>query len=278
MAEGYFKIGEMAQLNHISTQTLRLYDKYNLLSPEYLNPDTGYRYYTLAQCAKLDLIRALKSCRLSLEQIHDIFSLCSDDELSAILAEQDQILEKEIFHLSVSRNNLARIRKNLQFMNTLPPPGEPFLEYVQERKIDVQKTEFELFSQGYTGYEKMLRHMQNYLHANNLPTSYFINVGTLMEQQDFISQNYAASTAFIFIDDLYPKTEGTQILPPGLTMAIVSDDAGRELEYAEKLHDEIERRGMAVCGDYLCEVLSQFPSNNADQLVYKIQIAVKNCT
>lgn len=55
------KIGEMAELNHVSTQTLRLYAKNKLLEPEYLDPETGYRYYTLEQCAQLDLIRALKS-------------------------------------------------------------------------------------------------------------------------------------------------------------------------------------------------------------------------
>lgn len=53
----FLKIGEMAELNHVSTQTLRLYAKNKLLEPQYLDPDTGYRYYTLEQCAKLDLIR-----------------------------------------------------------------------------------------------------------------------------------------------------------------------------------------------------------------------------
>ena len=55
------KIGEMAELNHISTQTLRLYSKNKLLEPQYMDAETGYRYYTWDQCAKLDLIRALKS-------------------------------------------------------------------------------------------------------------------------------------------------------------------------------------------------------------------------
>ena len=41
--EQYLKIGEMAQLNHVSTQTLRLYDKYKLLEPDYQDPNTGYR-------------------------------------------------------------------------------------------------------------------------------------------------------------------------------------------------------------------------------------------
>ena len=40
------KIGEMAELNHISTQTLRLYSKNKLLEPQYMDAETGYRYYT----------------------------------------------------------------------------------------------------------------------------------------------------------------------------------------------------------------------------------------
>ena len=75
MRDSLFKIGEMAQMNHVSTQTLRLYARNKLLEPEYLDPETGYRYYTLDQCAKLDLIRALKSCRLSLDRIKEIFEL-----------------------------------------------------------------------------------------------------------------------------------------------------------------------------------------------------------
>lgn len=69
MKDTLFKIGEMAELNHVSAQTLRLYDRNKLLEPKYMDPETGYRYYTLDQCAKLDLIRALKSCRLPLEKI-----------------------------------------------------------------------------------------------------------------------------------------------------------------------------------------------------------------
>ena len=79
MKDSLFKIGEMAELNHVSTQTLRLYAKNKLLEPEYMDPETGYRYYTLEQCAKLDLIRALKSCRLSLERIKEIFDLFSQE-------------------------------------------------------------------------------------------------------------------------------------------------------------------------------------------------------
>ena len=38
-------IGQMARLNGLSEQTLRLYDKAGLFSPMYRDAENGYRYY-----------------------------------------------------------------------------------------------------------------------------------------------------------------------------------------------------------------------------------------
>lgn len=275
MKNSLLKIGEMAELNHVSTQTLRLYAKNKLLEPEYLDPETGYRYYTLEQCAKLDLIRALKSCRLSLEQIQEIFSLSSKELLLQVLEEQTGVLSDEIYHLSVSRNNLSRVQKNLQILNTLPPFGQVFFEYAPERKIDVQKTAFDFFALGQEGYEKMLRHMQNYLYENQLPPSYFINVGTLMEKECFIKGTYSSHSAFIFVDDLYPEKNSIRTLPQNTYLSVASDNIALESTYAKRLYEEMKRNGMMPCGDYLCEVLTQFPVHQAKQLIYKIQVPVQ---
>ena len=275
MKNSLLKIGEMAELNHVSTQTLRLYAKNKLLEPEYMDPETGYRYYTLEQCAKLDLIRALKSCRLSLEQIEEIFSLSSKELLLQVLEEQTGVLSDEIYHLSVSRNNLSRVQKNLQILNTLPPFGQVFFEFVPERKIDVQKTDFDFFELGHEGYEKMLRHMQNYLHENQLPPSYFINVGTVMEREYFIKGTYSSHSAFIFVDDLYPEKSSVRTLPQNTYMSVASDNIAMESTYASHLYEEMRRNGMMPCGDYLCEVLTQFPVHQAKQLIYKIQVPVQ---
>lgn len=275
MKKSLLKIGEMAALNHVSTQTLRLYAKEKLLEPEYLDPETGYRYYTLEQCAKLDLIRALKSCRLSLQQIGEIFSLSSQELLLKALEEQTGVLSDEIYNLSVSRNNLSRIQKNLRILHTLPPFGQIFFEVVPERKIDVQKTDFDFFELGHEGYEKMLRHMQNYLHENHLPPSYFINVGTIMEKECFVRGTYSSYSAFIFVDDLYPDKDSVRLLPQNTCMSIASDNIALESTYAKQLFEEMKRNGMTPCGDYLCEVLTQFPVHQAKQLIYKIQVPVQ---
>jgi DNA-binding transcriptional MerR regulator len=275
MNSNLLKIGEMAELNHISTQTLRLYAKNKLLEPEYLDEKTGYRYYTVAQCAKLDLIQALKSCRLSLEQIKEIFALSSETTLIEVLNNQISVLSNELYNLTVSKNNLVRIEKNLKVLNSLPPFGHIFFEYIPERKVDVQETEYDFFAQGYAGYEKMLRHMQNYLHENKLPPSYFINVGTIMEKERFAKGNYCAHKAFIFVDELYPERESLKKIPANMYISIVSNDTSLEAEYACSLYNEIRRQEMIPCGDYICEVLFQFPRENIDQIIYKIQIPVK---
>lgn len=270
----YMKIGEMAAMNHVSTQTLRLYAKNKLLEPEYMNPQTGYRYYTLEQCVKLDLIHALQSCRMSLREIKDLLEVDSVEKLADILKTQSGKLEDEIYHLSVSRNNLLRIEKNLRMINALPPFGLPYFEYVEERLIDVQNTPYDFFEQGYSGYEKMIRHMQNYMFSNNLPPSYFVNIGTIIVKADFDRQALSSDKAFVFVDSLYPERDSVRSLPQSLYMSIVSDDSSLEPEYAKVLRQEISRQGMKINGDYICEVLSQFPFKDNGNIYFKIQVPV----
>src|SRR5262244_2784393 len=63
------KIGEFAQAGQVSIATLRHYDQQDLLKPSALDPDTGYRYYSLDQLPRLNRIVALKDLGFSLEQI-----------------------------------------------------------------------------------------------------------------------------------------------------------------------------------------------------------------
>ena len=64
-----FKIGEFARVGQVSIATLRHYDQGGLLKPNALDPDTGYRYYSLDQLPRLNRILALKELGFPLEQI-----------------------------------------------------------------------------------------------------------------------------------------------------------------------------------------------------------------
>ena len=72
MKDQLLSIGKMAEINGVSIPTLRLYDKNGLLKPAYIDPDSGYRYYTLQQTARLDIIAYMKELGMSLSEIRDV--------------------------------------------------------------------------------------------------------------------------------------------------------------------------------------------------------------
>ena len=66
-----FSIGEVARMFHLSPGTLRHYETLGLLTPEYTDPATGYRYYSTRQFEVLNTIRYLRTLDLPLGQIGD---------------------------------------------------------------------------------------------------------------------------------------------------------------------------------------------------------------
>lgn len=62
-------IGKMTKLNHISEQTLRLYDRLGLLKPEMVDESNGYRYYDVKQSAQLDMIQYMKELGMPLRRL-----------------------------------------------------------------------------------------------------------------------------------------------------------------------------------------------------------------
>src|SRR5260221_62540 len=64
-----FRIGEFSHIAQVSGRLLRYYDEIGLLSPEYTDPQTGYRYYSAEQLPRLNRILVLKELGLGLDQI-----------------------------------------------------------------------------------------------------------------------------------------------------------------------------------------------------------------
>lgn len=45
MNKKFYLIGEIAKITGLSNKTLRHYDENNILKPDYVDPNSGYRYY-----------------------------------------------------------------------------------------------------------------------------------------------------------------------------------------------------------------------------------------
>ncbi len=99
-----YKIGAFAKLCQVSVQTLRYYEQLDLIEPEYIDPFTNYRYYTLRQIEQVNRIVALKELGFSLEQIRDlIFENITTRQIGMMLkfkqAEIQRSVESELERL-----------------------------------------------------------------------------------------------------------------------------------------------------------------------------------
>ena len=65
--KNYFSIGEAAKMVHTTTETLRHYDRIDLLKPSIKDKSTKYRYYSIEDIVRLNTIHALQQMDLPLK-------------------------------------------------------------------------------------------------------------------------------------------------------------------------------------------------------------------
>ena len=99
MTKDLYTIGETAKLLGVSTQTLRFYDKKKIIEPVYIDPETGYRYYSYKQFHIIDRIKYLQGFGLSLDEIAVIIKEGTVEGLMPFLHKQKDDLHDEIKRL-----------------------------------------------------------------------------------------------------------------------------------------------------------------------------------
>lgn len=71
-------IGEFARLARLSPKALRLYDQSGLLTPDRVDPATGYRWYSAEQLERARLVAALRQIGVPLAEIAPLVELPPD--------------------------------------------------------------------------------------------------------------------------------------------------------------------------------------------------------
>lgn len=269
-------IGQMAELNHVSEQTLRLYDKEGLFVPRCVDPVTGYRYYHIIQSAKLDLIQNMKVYGMTLRQIRSFLDSNDPAALREMLSEQADSIEERIRQLRRSQSAITRTLDNYRRYEAMPRNGEIFLEYIPARRIFRYSCDVNYFDQDESGYEYMLRQMKTNLVANNMPLSYFTNIGTIIRREHLVPDALFSNEVFLFVDE-NDSSQAMETLPAASYLCLCSDEFSMEAENVRRLLDYVQTRGCEIAGDYICEVVVDFPmlDFNRRRMFYKAQIPVR---
>lgn len=109
-----YRIGELAAQHGIKTDTLRFYEKNQLLAPS-LRTQAGYRLYSEQDKTRLSFILRAKSVGFSLQEIAELLQLESHkeqvtcQEVKALAEQKLQLIEQKIRELGQFRDNLQAL-------------------------------------------------------------------------------------------------------------------------------------------------------------------------
>ncbi|MGI6733299.1 MAG: MerR family transcriptional regulator [Anaerovoracaceae bacterium] len=270
-------IGKMAKLNGVSPQTLRLYDRIKLLEPCETNPETGYRYYHIKQCAQLDMIQYMKALGMNLAQIKECFENQDIKQFEEVLRLQKQNIRKQIETLKHAEKSIDRAIEGYRRYQVAPREEIPVLEYQKDRRIFCYDTKINAYSYGMEYYEQVLRALKKNYALHRFPMSYFCNVGSIIRHEHFMKRELMATEVFVFIDGEFESSEGVEVIPEGMYVCLYCDGFNREEQGLVKLMDYIFDHGYKVVGDCISEILVELPtkSNYDRKAFFKLQVMIK---
>lgn len=273
----WLTIGQMARLNNVSEQTLRLYDREGLLSPYRRGEENGYRYYNIKQSAVLDMIAHMKSLGMPLRDIKMQLDHKDLDSMEHILRRKQRQIDDAIRDYKVQRRAVERTLESFERYRAAPPDGTIVLEYIGKRQMYCVQTDINFYDHGMEAYESILRELRARLAQDKLPQIYFCNAGTILRQENLVAGRFYSTEVFVFVDREFVDPALITAIPSGSYLCIYCDSFHKEKAYAQRLLEKAHAEGYTVCGDYLCETLAELPVVGTAErgMFLRLQLPVK---
>ena len=270
-------IGQMAEINHISQQALRHYDREGLLRPALVDPRTGYRYYHIKQSARLDMIQHMKSLGMSLRDIREHLDSRDPMRVVDLLLQKDALIDRQIAELENQKRAIARTIESIRRYEAAPPDGAVVLEFIEARTIYCYDCGLNFYGRGIEVYEQMLRRLKGHIRGQKLPEIYFFNAGTILRREYLESRTFYSSEVYVQVEEDYVDKVLLTVLPASTYLCIYCDRFDKEREYAERLLDRIEHEGYLVSGDYICEVIYEPPAQGGLErdMYLRLQVPIR---
>lgn len=143
----YYTTGQFMSLTHVTKKTLRYYDEHAILKPSYRS-ETGARYYTDNDLAKMQQILLLKYLGFSLADIREMtINNANPNFMESSLTLQKKLIDDRIEQLQIVSKTLSDTLQNLH----------------QHKEIDWSRT-LELIQE--MGMEQSLK--TQYLNSSNI--------------------------------------------------------------------------------------------------------------
>ncbi|MEU8663289.1 MerR family transcriptional regulator [Actinoplanes philippinensis] len=89
-------VGEFSRLTHLTVKALRHYHDVGVLEPAWVDPSTGYRYYTAEQVDAAQLVRRLREVRMPVAGVRRVVSAADPMARDSMIAAHLDVLRREL--------------------------------------------------------------------------------------------------------------------------------------------------------------------------------------
>ena len=277
-----FSVGELSEMYGVTSRTLRLYHERGLLVPQYVDPRTGYRYYTPAQLPRLEVILQMKSIGLSLKRIENVLKSRDLSVFEALLNEQIDELDEKILQYTASRKALMSQLSSCKYLRNPPALEHIFIEFISKRRaliFDIEPYDFRKNYGELSPWKVALDKIRVSIADRNILLTLFRQIGCMIRREDLEQNHFLCSKACILLNTENPELPQVT-LQSGIYACMyqqyVSMDNSAESEGLERLMTYIQENHYRIVGPYLGEVIAEnsvFDYSNRNILV-KLQIPI----
>ena len=136
-----FSISETAKIVKMTTETLRHYDRIDLVKPCKVDEWTGYRYYSQQEIVRLNTIRTLRCMELPLSEIKKILSYDDFHQILDTLKQAEKNADEKIAELNDAKEKVRRARSYYESkLQEEGPADSPMVKYFPQRTILLSET------------------------------------------------------------------------------------------------------------------------------------------
>ncbi len=203
--KNYFSISQTAKIVNMTTETLRHYDRIDLVKPIKTDEWTNYRYYSQQEIVKLNTIRALRCMDLTLSDIKNILAYDDFNKIIEALMQAEKKADEKLAELQYSKAKIQRARIFYENkLNGNQTQENIFIKEYPERIILLSETMKKPTLDNLWDYH---RHFYNQLPANIKNEFSFEDLAGIYTQNEQ-SNLFAVCTRF-------KQTNNLKILPKG---------------------------------------------------------------
>ena len=241
-------IGELAKITGVNIKSLRYYEQIGVLLPVYVNPSSGYRYYSLAQVSAVELIQACVEIGIPLKELHRFGDSKSSIDYLSFLAYSEELMKQKIDALQQNLKGMQALKEEVELLKKyrhsknqhIRKMNEKYLYVFPYQPTDNKKTLYteaaKLFERSLEGgyeplydfgflYEFTGENIQQYMFLEIMPTTNVCeNIKVLPSGQyacRFTPKNYGEN-----LPELFPEIFSKK----GKVLAIEAEAATGTLE------------------------------------------------